>query len=401
MSILLQSICIDIIVVSNITFYSLVVIMAKKYSDFEKPSYQDDNDDKLDEYPLQEREEKHEEYVIQSTRESPATNETACPTLSGERMYYESNTFEKYYEPDTLEKYYYTKMVYVTDGSAAEPLTEEIGSNLCRVRRSPCYREYGGYRMDILTENLNERDKVGFICTVCSGIMKEACISSSGEQFCSCCRNIYSYSKEIPSVPVRKMINTLKCSCPLIERGCKWLGTLKDCEEHLDTCGYVYVSCKLTCGVVLRRNELEKHEKETCPQRVVKCEHCKKAYKYYRLNEHLNKCPKMKVPCDLCGTQITREDMPEHLKHDCGMVQETCQLGCGVTLPRNELKIHVTDTCVLRKITCEHCDISLKFCDYSRHLKECPCMEVTCDLCNTQVIREDMPEHLKHDCGMV
>ena len=374
--------------------------MAKKYSDFEKPSYKDGYDDELDEYPLQEREEeKHEEYVIQSTRESPATKETACPTLSGERMYYESNTFEKYYESDPLENYYYTKMVHVSDSYAAEPLTEEIGSNLCRVRRSPCYREYGGYRMDILTENLNERDKVGFICTVCSGIMKEACISSSGEQFCSCCRNIYSYSKEIPSVPVRKMINTLKCSCPLIERGCKWLGTLKDCEEHLDTCGYVYVSCKLTCGVVLRRNELEKHEKETCPQRVVKCEHCKKAYKYYRLNEHLNKCPKMKVPCDLCDTQITREDMPEHLKHDCGMVQETCQLGCGMKLTRNELKIHEKDTCVQRKIACEHCDICLKFCDYSKHLRECPYMKVSCDLCSIGMMyRKDMTKHLKDYC---
>ena len=271
----------------------------------------------------------------------------------------------------------------------------EIGRDLCRVNRYGW--GYGGYRIDILTENLNERDKVGFICTICEGIMKEACTSSSGEQFCSCCRNIHS-GKEISNVTVRKMINTLKCCCPLIERGCKWLGTLEDCENHLDTCGYVYVLCKLKCGVVLIRNELEKHEKETCSQRIVKCDHCKKVYKSYKFNEHLNKCPKMKVPCDLCDTQITREDMPQHLKYDCGIVQEACKLGCGLKISRNELKIHEKDTCVQREIACEHCDISLKFIYWSRHLEECPNVKVTCELCSEEKYRKDMTEHLKDYC---
>ena len=291
----------------------------------------------------------------------------------------------------------------------AKPNTEEKGSDLCRVERNPStnYKEryvgeYGGYRKDILTENLSEREKVWFICNVCEGIMKEACVSeSSEEQFCSCCQHILDwYSKVNSSVPVRKMINTLKCCCPLIERGCKWLGTLKDCEDHLFTCGYVYVSCKLKCGVVLSRNELEKHANE-CSHRQVKCEHCKKNFKSCELNEHLNKCAKMKVPCDLCDTQITREDMPQHLKYDCAMVLETCQLRCGVKRTRNELKIHEKDTCVQRKIACKHCYISLKFCDYSRHLKECPKMKVPCDLCDTQITREDIPQHLKYDCAMV
>ena len=281
-----------------------------------------------------------------------------------------------------------------------EPVTQtylpEIGRDLCRVNRR--YEgKYGGYRIDILTENLSEREKIGFVCTVCEGIMKEACTSSSGEQLCLCCRNISS-GKKTSNVTVRKMINTLKCCCPLIERGCEWLGTLEDCENHLDTCGYVHVLCKQTCGVVLRRNKLEKHEKETCSQRVVKCGHCKKAYKSYKYNEHLNKCPKMKVPCDLCDTQITREDMPQHLKHDCGMVQETCQLGCGMKISRNELKIHKKDTCVQREIQCNRCLIIVKFIYCSRHLEECPYMEVTCELCSEEKCRQDMVEHLKDYC---
>ena len=90
--------------------------------------------------------------------------------------------------------------------------------------------------------------------------------------------------------------------------------------------------------------------------------------------------------------------MLQHLKHDCGMVQETCQLGCGVKLTRNELKIHKKDTCVQRKIACKHCYISLKFCDKSIHLRECPNVKVTCELCSEEKYRKDMTEHLKESC---
>ena len=297
---------------------------------------------------------------------------------------------EKYTEDDNVDN------TLSLAEPVAEPvvtvLIEEKGRYLCRVSKYEV--KYGGYRIDILTENLNERDKVGFICTVCEGIMKEACISPSGEQFCSCCRY---YIRESPDVSVRKMINSLKCSCPLIERGCEWLGTLKDCENHLDTCDYVYVSCKLMCGVVLRRNELEKHERETCSQRVVKCDYCNMRMISGELTKHLGKCPKIKVSCNLCGEVMSSEDMERHLKHDCGMEQETCQLGCGVTQTRNELKIHAKDTCVQRKIVCKHCNISLKFCEYSKHFRECPTVKVTCDLCSIGMMyRKDMTEHLNY-----
>ena len=344
----------------------------------------------------------------------------------------------------------------------------EIGRNLCRVVRIEITasnsfdpfnelfpkeeKNYGGYKKDILTENLNEREKASFICTVCEGIMKDACISDLEEQFCSCCGN--SYRTKTPDKSVRKMINSLKCSCPLSERGCKWLGSLKDCENHLDTCGYVYEACELTCGAVLRREELRIHEKrcpkmkvscdfacgevlcredmeqhlkrhcdmvrekcrlgcgveltrnelrihvkENCPNRIVKCEHCQKDFKSCELDGHFEKCPKMKVSCNLnCGLVMCREEMEQHLKRHCGMVRETCRLGCGVELTRNELRIHVKENCVQRKIRCEHCSISVRFCDKPKHLKECPRVIVPCELCRVETRREDMTKHLSNDC---
>ena len=258
--------------------------------------------------------------------------------------------------------------------------------------------DYGGYRKDILTENITEREKAILICKKCKGIMKEACISERGEQLCSCCCE-KSITKA-PHTAFREMVSSLKCSCPLIERGCKWLGTLESCENHLDTCGYVYETCKLNCGEVLRREELEKHEKENCTQRQVKCDHCDENFISCELDGHLKKCPKMKVSCILagCGTKITREEMELHLKHDCGMVQEMCKLGCGVEQTRNEHRIHEKENCVQRKVQCEHCSIEVAFCDNSKHLKECPLVKLTCYQCGIEKYRKDMTRHFKDDC---
>ena len=292
--------------------------------------------------------------------------------------------------------------------------------DLCRVESGDW--NYGGYRKDILTENLTDREVVLFICGICKGIMREACLTSSGEQFCSCCevqdpqspttktigtllRRKYAKrpSKQTPNIPVRKMVDSLKCSCPLLERGCQWLGTLEECEEHLDTCGHVRDQCKLKCGAVLQRNELRVHEEEGCPLCIVKCKHCKGDLKLGDMPNHLKVCQKMEVSCGLaCGVILCREDMTQHLKEECGMMVETCKLGCGLRMTRNEIKKHLTDTCLQRWIQCEYCQRDVKFCDMSPHLDVCPKMKVSCELaCGVILCREDMTQHLKEECGMM
>ena len=266
--------------------------------------------------------------------------------------------------------------------------------------------KYGGYKKDILRENLTEREKLLLICEICKGIMKEASISSKGEQICSCCdvrlSSIFfmflSPPVQAPNVTLRNMISSLKCFCPLKYRGCDWLGTLNDCEDHLDTCGHVNDKC-LGCREVLQRKELKAHEKENCTQRIVECEHCRKNLKSCELPNHLEMCPKMEVSCLLeCGKKLCRENMAQHLEQECGLLVVTCKLGCGVELTRDELKIHVTDTCVQRKIPCKHCRKYFKYCDMTNHLDVCPKMKVSCKLCDIVMCREDMTQHLEVDC---
>ena len=287
--------------------------------------------------------------------------------------------------------------------------------DMCRVKRKN--GKYGGYKKDILTE-VKERDNALLICGVCKGIMREACFdTSNGKQFCSCCEvqdssysttqpyssdwmyYTHSYASPTPNVPVRNMVNLLKCSCPLSERGCTWIGILKECEIHLGTCGYVGDKCMLGCEEVLHRNQLNVH-KDSCPCREVKCEHCFREFKFRDMPKHLKECPKMKVSCELnCGIVMLREDLTQHLKQDCGMMVEPCTLGCGVRMTRDELKIHVINTCVQRKVSCEYCWEILKFCNMSNHLEKCPKMEVSCELkCGVVMCREDVTQHVEQDC---
>ena len=50
---------------------------------------------------------------------------------------------------------------------------------------------------------------------------------------------------------------------------------------------------------------------------------------------------------------------------------ELCELGCGVVLTRNELRMHVMDTCVNRVVVCEHCWRDFKFCYLAIHHDDC------------------------------
>ena len=275
----------------------------------------------------------------------------------------------------------------------------DIGGELCLVEGKN--GRFLGYKRDILIENLSERENTMFVCIRCQGIMRQPCLSSGGVQFCSCCRK--EGERTHPNIHVSNTVLSFKCSCPLIARGCGWVGALGGCQDHLDTCGYVHEKCKLRCGAVLQRNELKVHEKENCPQHIVECKHCLRDFKSCQLPTHLDVCPRMEVPCELkCGKKLFRENMAQHLEQECGLVVETCKLGCGVELTRDELKIHVTDTCVQRKIPCEHCREDFKSCELPNHLDVCPKMKVSCELkCVKKLFRENMAQHLEQECGLV
>ena len=226
-------------------------------------------------------------------------------------------------------------------------LSHENGTELCRVREEGAVK---GFRKDILTENLTERECTFLTCSRCQGILREACNSNSGEQFCLCCKK--KEEQTHPNLQVRNTVPFLESLCPIHQRGCNWVGNLGDCEKHLEVCGYVHEKCKLGCGVVLSRDELRIHSKEICAQRIVVCRYCRGNQKYCDLLTHLSRCNKMSVPCELmCDKQVIRENVAQHMDNECGEKEVNCpfvQYGCKVGLiKRKEMNLHLVDTIIL------------------------------------------------------
>ena len=247
------------------------------------------------------------------------------------------------------------------------PLEPETGTELCRVKLEG--GSLGGYRRDILTENLSEREGAIYKCTKCNGIMKDASISSTGEQLCVCCKR--EDEQTIPNANVRNTILSLKCACPLSKRGCEWLGRLEIVENHLTTCGHVYESCQLLCGVVTTRDKLGRHVREECSQREEACLHCSGVHKVCEMVEHVKVCGKVEVLCELgCGTRVRRESILFHLSSECSEESVVCpyeKYRCEVVgLKRRELKQHLEEN------RCLHTELKLNAMEvnYLRRIQE-------------------------------
>ena len=228
------------------------------------------------------------------------------------------------------------------------PLEPETGTELCRVKLEG--GSLGGYRSDIPTENLSEREGAIYKCTRCDGIMKDASLSNIGEQLCGCCKR---EDEQIhPNANVHNTILSLKCSCPLFKRGCEWLGRLEIVENHLTTCGHVYESCQLLCDVVTTRDEMGRHLREECSQREEVCLHCSGVHKVCEMVEHVKVCVKVEVLCELgCGTRVRRESILFHLSSECSEESVVCpyeKYRCEVVrFKRRELKQHLEENRLL------------------------------------------------------
>ena len=83
---------------------------------------------------------------------------------------------------------------------------------------------FGGYRPDILVDNLSEREINLFVCKICNGIKRESCFKEHRD------RPDYLVNTE----EIRQEIGNIKVSCPL--KKCEWIGKLSEFEIHINHC---------------------------------------------------------------------------------------------------------------------------------------------------------------------
>ena len=124
---------------------------------------------------------------------------------------------------------------------------------------------WGGYKRELITQNLSMLEESIVVCSVCAGIMHSACSIKGGlAQVCESC--VGEDTAHQPVGPIRAIVAKLGCRCPLLDRDCEWTGTLGSMVHHMSECNQFIVQCpyiKYGCKRELKRGELEKHRKET------------------------------------------------------------------------------------------------------------------------------------------
>ena len=121
-------------------------------------------------------------------------------------------------------------------------------------------------------------------------------------------------------------------------------------ENHLATCGHLYESCQLLCGVVTTRDEMGRHVREECFKREEACCTVRECiqHKVCEMVEHVKVCGKVEVLCELgCGTRVRRESILFHRESECSEESVVCpyeKYRCEVVgLKRRELKQHLEE----------------------------------------------------------
>ena len=143
--------------------------------------------------------------------------------------------------------------------------------------------------------------------------------------------------------------------CGLVERYCD------DCQQpvklalwdaHLTaTCPRRKVSCPL-CGTEVYANELDKHKADKCPIRLVKCpnQNCYKELPLNQMKVHATtECRKRELKCPQgCGLLMNVKRLARHMSHRCPKRYVECPLQCGAKFRAEEETYHLTQQCVRR-----------------------------------------------------
>ena len=166
-------------------------------------------------------------------------------------------------------------------------------------------------------------------------------------------------------------MKSLFVQCPT---ACEWNGELRSLKDHIQKdCGNTLVPCPNGCNngsTKLRRNNIDFHLHQKCPNRLLLCTNCWKDVEFRNAKNHeLNECPKRRYTCPHCN--------------EAGAYDE-----------RTTTHLEV---CPKVKVECSKCLVKIFRCDKSRHPLVCPKEPVYCKYynigCKEKPLRKDIDTH--------
>ncbi len=196
-------------------------------------------------------------------------------------------------------------------------------------------------------------------CTICTSILTDPVLTGCcGQLFCDgCLKKWLQKQKTCPhcrkanfnnmkDLRMKRAIDSLKIYCPNHSKGCDKITTLGECNQHLEKCLFVEVSCTKKCGERMLRKELQDHEDNKCPNHRVQCQYCtlEGMHKEITAKSHLDKCDDFPVSCpNNCGHEkIQRKNLADHQKV-CPLEPVKCpffEAGCTEMILRKDLAAH-------------------------------------------------------------
>ncbi|KAE8606314.1 hypothetical protein XENTR_v10010674 [Xenopus tropicalis] len=107
---------------------------------------------------------------------------------------------------------------------------------------------------------------------------------------------------------------------------------------------------------------------------------------------------RVKCPSQGCTETMELRHLERHLVR-CDFAGVECSQ-CQSSFPKYSLQKHKFEECPRRQIFCENCAVAMALEDKLNHDQTCPLAYVTCEYCQTNLIREQMPAHYSMDCTM-
>ena len=189
-------------------------------------------------------------------------------------------------------------------------------------------------------------------CRVCIDQLK------AGRSKCPCCNRPI---KDFPNIGLQQSLYDFKVYCGNKSQGCKWVGELRQLEDHLNSspstekqlegCQFADVQC-LYCHEQRRRSVIQIHQKNDCPKRPFKCAYCDRYESTYQnvVDNHWPVCQYRPIPCpNKCGLKFSRKnvrDLENHIANDCPLTTIDCEykrVGCDKKVRRKDMDVHLNE----------------------------------------------------------
>ena len=209
---------------------------------------------------------------------------------------------------------------------------------------------FGGYKTELLINELIPSVREFFFCYRCNHILREA-VSSEDKLVCLACSPCgaggaaLGKKRDRLQQDARKRVGQLQVRCPYKERGCEWEGELGWITVHIGKCPHMPIMCELGCQRRFVRREVSNHYIE-CKHRIECCKFCRKKYKALEENKHFSNCLRYPVKCTQgCSKDLAREELMAHQISECPQTIVKCpyrKQGCDLKeVKRCEMDVHV------------------------------------------------------------